>query len=692
MPPKKPKQQNIEAEEKLSVVMIADSFDQQMMPLTQTTPRCLLPLCNVPLIEYTFELLAIAGIEEIFIFCCIHAQKVKDYIAQSKWSKSHSPFEVRIIVTQEAMSVGDVLRELDGKSLIRNDFILIYGDVVSNMNLAKALEAHKARRAIDKNAIMTMVVKETSPNHRTRGHQEAVYVIDDSTQQCIHYHAPRRGTDSYRTVPLSVEFFEKHPQLQLRYDLMDCQIDICSVEVPALFTENFDYQDLRRDFVTGILGSEVLDSTFYIYPIADQHAYAARVQGGQLYDAVSRDVMARWTFPLVPESNLQEGDAYVHKRDHVYQEPGVKLARTSNLERNVVIGRGSSVGDHSIISNSVIGRDCQIGDHVTIQGAYLLDGTTVAAHCTVERSILGHQTTVHSHSQIGKGCIVGDGVVVGPRIRVPDHTRLTTKAAAAAAADSDWNDSDAEDNTVVDSSRWGAESNAVIWVPSDEDDDDAEAIYQSQVNALAADLGQIRMDDQDIDDSASEASLDSLEDMDDVGGSGDEYDHFGSEVADTIDRAFSEGHAIADTLLELKGLRFANNKNNHDIRIIILPKILDQVDLSHLMPSLAAAFQRWGELIASVVNSDQDQADTLSIVKDFCLVDRARVDLFLPCVKRLYDADIVEEDMLLQWHQAAVAEKLTGGELLLHQKLQPLINWLLEAEEEDDDSEDEDSD
>jgi translation initiation factor eIF-2B subunit epsilon len=40
-------------------------------------------------------------------------------------------------------------------------------------------------------------------------------------------------------------------------DLDDCYIDICSPEVLMLFTDNFDYQHLRRDFVKGLLSDEV---------------------------------------------------------------------------------------------------------------------------------------------------------------------------------------------------------------------------------------------------------------------------------------------------------------------------------------------------------------------------------------------------------------------------------------------------
>lgn len=37
--------------------------------------------------------------------------------------------------------------------------------------------------------------------------------------------------------------------LAIRSDLMDCYIDICSPEVLLKFAENFDYGDIRQDFL-----------------------------------------------------------------------------------------------------------------------------------------------------------------------------------------------------------------------------------------------------------------------------------------------------------------------------------------------------------------------------------------------------------------------------------------------------------
>jgi hypothetical protein len=44
------------------------------------TVQCLIPLANTPLIEYTFEFLANAGVEEVFLYGGAHSDKLEKYI------------------------------------------------------------------------------------------------------------------------------------------------------------------------------------------------------------------------------------------------------------------------------------------------------------------------------------------------------------------------------------------------------------------------------------------------------------------------------------------------------------------------------------------------------------------------------------------------------------------------------------
>jgi translation initiation factor eIF-2B subunit epsilon len=42
--------------------------------------QCLLPLANTPLIEYTLEFLASAGVEEVILYCGNHTEMVEEYL------------------------------------------------------------------------------------------------------------------------------------------------------------------------------------------------------------------------------------------------------------------------------------------------------------------------------------------------------------------------------------------------------------------------------------------------------------------------------------------------------------------------------------------------------------------------------------------------------------------------------------
>lgn len=54
-------------DQKLQAILLADSFQKAFRPVTWEKPKVLLPLVNVPMIEYTIEFLAQNGVEEV---CC----------------------------------------------------------------------------------------------------------------------------------------------------------------------------------------------------------------------------------------------------------------------------------------------------------------------------------------------------------------------------------------------------------------------------------------------------------------------------------------------------------------------------------------------------------------------------------------------------------------------------------------------
>lgn len=60
------------------------------------------------------------------------------------------------------------MRDIYTHGVITGDFVLVAGDLVSNVRIDEIIRIHKERRKVDKDAIMTMVVKPSGARHRTK--------------------------------------------------------------------------------------------------------------------------------------------------------------------------------------------------------------------------------------------------------------------------------------------------------------------------------------------------------------------------------------------------------------------------------------------------------------------------------------------------------------------------------------------
>lgn len=63
-------------------------------------------------------------------------------------------------------------------------------------------------------------------------------------------------------------------------------------QVPSLFQDNFDYGDIRKDFVHGVLTSDLLMKNIYCYIAKD--GYAARVKDTKSYDSIRLAITLPW--------------------------------------------------------------------------------------------------------------------------------------------------------------------------------------------------------------------------------------------------------------------------------------------------------------------------------------------------------------------------------------------------------------
>jgi translation initiation factor eIF-2B subunit epsilon len=398
------------------------------------------------------------------VYCGAHRKQVEEYITTSKWATQSSPFSRLELIQSTSHSIGDAMRDLDSRSLLTGDFILVYGDVVSNLPLESALAAHRARRVKDKNAIMTMVLREAGATHRAKPRGTSpIFVIDPTKDRCLHFEQmPNRDQTHYLSI--DPELLSSHQELEIRQDLIDCGIDICTPDVLALWSDNFDFQAPRKGFLHSVLKDyELNGKTFHTHIVSDH--YAARVRNLHAYDSVSKDIVSRWAYPLCPDSNLVQGQSYRLQKRNVYKEEGVVLARDCVIGPKTVVGRGSSIGDKSVITNSIVGRHCQIGRNVKIDGAYLWNYASVGDGSTVTGAIIANEASIGRRCTIEPGALISYGVSVGEGVTVRGGRRITRAKRKSEGSDKVVRGE--PDPTIV-----GVKGDGFEFQESDEDDED----------------------------------------------------------------------------------------------------------------------------------------------------------------------------------------------------------------------------
>lgn len=143
----------------MRALLLAAGLGTRLRPLTETVPKCLVPIRGRPLLDYWFDLLFPAGIERILINTFYLADQVRAHLDASPWRS-------RIDVVHE-----DTLLGTGGTILANRDwfgpgpFLVAHADNLTDFDAAAFVRAHVERPA---HCAMTMLAFRTD-NPRTCG-------------------------------------------------------------------------------------------------------------------------------------------------------------------------------------------------------------------------------------------------------------------------------------------------------------------------------------------------------------------------------------------------------------------------------------------------------------------------------------------------------------------------------------------
>jgi mannose-1-phosphate guanylyltransferase len=137
----------------VKALLLAAGLGTRLRPLTESVPKCLVPIKNIPLLKIWLEKLKEVGVADILINTHYLVNKVEEFLIKEG-------YEGQVNLVYESKLLGTAGTFLKNINFFcgDDDAIVIHADNYCSEKLTFLIKAHESR---PKNCLMTMLVFET---------------------------------------------------------------------------------------------------------------------------------------------------------------------------------------------------------------------------------------------------------------------------------------------------------------------------------------------------------------------------------------------------------------------------------------------------------------------------------------------------------------------------------------------------
>ena len=127
----------------MKAFLLAAGLGTRLRPLTDSTPKCLLPIRGVPLMGIWLDLCKRCGIDEVLINTHSHGESVRNYLEANK-----NGLITRVV--DEPVLLGSAGTILANRKWVASEscFWVIYADVLTTADLGRMMQFHLRHRGI----------------------------------------------------------------------------------------------------------------------------------------------------------------------------------------------------------------------------------------------------------------------------------------------------------------------------------------------------------------------------------------------------------------------------------------------------------------------------------------------------------------------------------------------------------------
>lgn len=136
----------------MKALLLAAGLGTRLRPITNTIPKCLVPIAGKPLLNYWLENLTKAGVDEFLINTSYLSEQVDEFIKNCRYFD-----KVTLVHEKELLNTGGTLFE--NKKFFKDEaFMLVHADNLSFCDYKDFIKAHQNR---PQNCEITMMTFKT---------------------------------------------------------------------------------------------------------------------------------------------------------------------------------------------------------------------------------------------------------------------------------------------------------------------------------------------------------------------------------------------------------------------------------------------------------------------------------------------------------------------------------------------------
>jgi mannose-1-phosphate guanylyltransferase len=349
----------------MKAVILVGGEATRLRPLTCNTPKMMVPVLNRPLFEHLLGYLRKHNIVDIILASGRSSEQIQDCFGDG------SKFGVRLVYSVENLPLGTAGAVKNAEPLLDDSFIVLNGDIFTDIDLSQMMRLHEGNRAVASLAL-------------TPVEDPTIYGVVE--------------TDSVGRVK---RFTEKPRRDKVTTNMINAGIYILEPDILSHIAPH-SFSMFERDVFPPLLGK---GQAIYGYSFQD---YWIDIGTPDKYLKLQHDLLRR---RLGNTGIKSEGESFVHSAAQI-EGPAIVgddcfIEGNAVIRGPVVLGARCRVEEGAVVAGAVLWQDCQIG-----KGAKLM-GCLVACRCHICEG-----------SEIHDNCVLGDDVLVGKRSKLSQGTEI----------------------------------------------------------------------------------------------------------------------------------------------------------------------------------------------------------------------------------------------------------------------------